>query len=190
MASTIRFRNAGVWNGTEQTSSHISHRRLRCSALNIFSMKRLPGGDGRRGLSGAARREPGALFRLRSAHALFRRHQPPAPCGAVDDYQPPAILSAKFCVLSVQSWLDHTRRLFGCACTGSDCTRARTGALSLGQVLAGAAITLQDMRGFSLASVAERNRQRQGNGLPCQRQERISGLENGFCARFTRTSCY
>lgn len=49
-------------------------------------MKRPPGGDGRRGLSGAARREPGALFRLRSAHALFRRHQPPAPCGAVDDY--------------------------------------------------------------------------------------------------------
>lgn len=115
---------------------------------------------------------------------------PPAPCGAVDGYQPPAILSAKFCVLSVQSWLDHTRRLFGCACTGSDCTRARTGALSLGQVLAGAAITLQDMRGFSLASVAERNRQRQGNGLPCQRQEQISGLENGFRARFTRTSCY
>ena len=104
--------------------------------------------------------------------------------------QPPAILSAKFCVLSVQSWLDHTRRLLDCACTGSDCTRARTGALSLGQVLAGAAITLQDMRGFSLASVAERNRQRQGNGLPCQRQEQISGLENGFCARFTRTLCY
>lgn len=104
--------------------------------------------------------------------------------------QPPAILSAKFCVLSVQSWLDHTRRLFGCACTGSDCTRARTGALSLGQVLAGAAITLQDMRGFSLASVAERNRQRRSNGLPCQRQEQISGLENGFCARFTRTYCY
>ena len=49
-------------------------------------MKRLPGGDGRRGLSGAARREPGALFRLRSAHALFRRHQPPAPCGAVDAF--------------------------------------------------------------------------------------------------------
>lgn len=39
----------------------------------------------RRGLPGAARRKPGALFRLRSAHALFRRHQPPAPCGAVDD---------------------------------------------------------------------------------------------------------
>lgn len=54
--------------------------------FNIFSMKRPPGGDGRRGLPGAARREPGALFGLRSAHALFRRYQPPAPCGAVDDY--------------------------------------------------------------------------------------------------------
>ena len=94
--------------------------------------------------------------------------------------QPPAILSAKFCVLSVQSWLDHTCRLFGCACTGSDCTRARTGALSLGQVLAGAAITLQDMRGFSLASVAERNRQRQVMVCRVKDRSEFQGLKTAF----------
>ena len=192
MASTIRFRNAGVWNGTEQTSSHISHRLLRCSALNIFSMKRLPGGDGRRGLSGAARREPGALFRLRSAHALFRRHQPPAPCGAVDDYPAATrhfvgqVLRAFRAVLvrphPPPAWL----RLHGQRLHKGQNWRAQFGSGSGRR----GNNPLQDMRGFSLASVAERNRQRQGNGLPCQRQEQISGLENGFCARFTRTSCY
>ncbi|AKU67824.1 hypothetical protein ADJ79_12475 [Ottowia sp. oral taxon 894] len=47
------------------------------------------------------------------------------------------------------------------------------GTVSEGKTLAGAAKTLQGVKGFSLASAAGRDWQWRGEGLPRQKQERI-----------------
>ena len=87
----------------------------------------------------------GALLRLRSAHASFRYHRPQLQVRLMTA-RPPAVLTARSCVLSVWSWLGRLNRLWlCCACAGcssnSVSAKVKTGAVSAGRTLAGAAKT-------------------------------------------------